>query len=117
MNFCIEAARNGRDLGVLWNAPYRVDITDAVKVGAANELELKVVNLWANRLIGDEHLPEDSNRDAAGVLKEWPQWILEGKPSPTGRFTFITRRPWTKEDQPVKSGLLGPVRVIAAEKL
>jgi len=108
---------NGHDLGVLWNAPYRIDITDAVRTGAVNELEVKVVNLWVNRLIGDESLPEDGDRDVKGVLSKWPNWILDGKPSPTGRFTFVTRQPWTKDDQPVKSGLLGPVQVISIEKL
>lgn len=99
---------NGRDLGILWKPPYRVDITAAVKPGA-NELEISVVNLWANRLIGDEHLPEDSERNPNGTLKSWPQWLLEGKPSPTGRFTFSSWRLWGKNDLLQDSGLLGPV--------
>ena len=51
---------NGKDLGILWKAPYRVDIFGAVKNGE-NVLEVKVVNLWVNRMIGDELLPEDSD--------------------------------------------------------
>jgi hypothetical protein len=50
---------NGRDLGILWKPPYRVDVTAAALPGN-NSLEVAVVNLWPNRLIGDEQLPEDS---------------------------------------------------------
>ncbi len=103
-----EVKLNGKKLGILWKAPYRVDVTDAIKRGE-NVLETKVVNLWVNRLIGDELLPEDSERNADGTLKKWPQWLEEGKPSPAGRFTFTTWRLWKKGDALQESGLLGPV--------
>ena len=99
---------NGRNLGILWKPPFRVDATDALKPGD-NTLEVSVVNLWINRMIGDEQLPEDSERNANGTLKAWPQWVQEGKPSPTGRYTFTSWRLWKKNDALVPSGLLGPV--------
>jgi hypothetical protein len=49
---------NGRELGILWKKPFRIDITSGARAGA-NSLELTVVNLWPNRLIGDANLPED----------------------------------------------------------
>lgn len=64
---------NGRDLGTLWKPPFRVGVTDAVKPGE-NALDVQVVNLWVNRMIGDEQLPEDSERNPNGTLKEWSQW-------------------------------------------
>jgi hypothetical protein len=82
-------------------------VTEALKSGQ-NRLEVKVTNLWPNRLIGDEQLPEDCEWDGKH-LKAWPQWLLEGKPSPTGRITFTTWRHWYKDDQPLPSGLFGPV--------
>lgn len=48
-----EMRVNGRSFGVLWRAPFRIDITDALKA-RANELEIQVTNLWPNRLIGDQ---------------------------------------------------------------
>ncbi|MBU6402027.1 MAG: glycosyl hydrolase family 43, partial [Verrucomicrobia bacterium] len=99
---------NGRDLGVLWKPPYRLDITRAARRGS-NTLEMAVANLWPNRMIGDEELPEDSQRNPNGTLKEWPAWVQAGKPSPTGRYTFTTWNLWKKDDPPVDSGLLGPV--------
>jgi hypothetical protein len=101
---------NGKDLGTLWKAPYRVDITGAVKAGE-NVLQIRVVNLLVNRMIGDEFLPEDSERNKNGTLKQWPVWLEEGKPSPTGRRTFTTWRGLKKEDPLQESGLLGPVTV------
>jgi len=108
-----EVKLNGHDLGVLWKPPFRVDATDAVQAGE-NSLEVKIVNLWVNRMIGDEQLPEDSARNPNGTLKEWPQWLQEGKPSPTARHTFSTWRLWKKDAPLQESGLLGPVTLRAA---
>jgi hypothetical protein len=101
---------NGRDLGLLWKPPYRVDITAAAQAGD-NILEIEVVNLWVNRLIGDEQLPEDSERNPNGTLKAWPDWLRAGQPSPTGRYTFSSWRLWKADDPLQDSGLLGPVTV------
>jgi hypothetical protein len=103
-----EVKLNGKTFPTLWKPPFVVDITDAAKAGK-NKLEVRVVNLWPNRMIGDEQLPEDSERNANGTLKQWPQWLLDGKPSPTGRFTFTSWRLWKKDEPLLESGLLGPV--------
>jgi hypothetical protein len=59
---------NGKDLGVVWTAPWRLDITEAARA-AANELAIEVVNLWPNRLIGDAKLPPDQRRTKTNVRK------------------------------------------------
>ena len=108
-----EVSVNSQDLGILWKPPFRVNITDAAKPGM-NKLVVKVTNLWPNRLIGDEQLPDD--REWKGKqLKEWPQWVLDGKPSPTGRFTFTTWHHYTKDSSLLESGLIGPVTLQTAE--
>lgn len=99
---------NGKDCGTLWKPPFVVDLTDGAKTGV-NDLEVRIVNLWPNRLIGDEQLPEDSDRNPEGTLRKWPQWLLDGKPSPAGRLTFTSWRLWKKDDLLLESGLLGPV--------
>ena len=106
-----EVKLNGEDLGILWKQPYQIDVTAALKPGK-NRLEVKVVNLWGNRQIGDENLPEDSDRNPNGTLKSWPEWVQQEKPSPTGRFSFTSWRLWTKGDPLQVSGLLGPVQVL-----
>jgi hypothetical protein len=109
-----EVKLNGKDLGILWKPPFRVRVTEALKSGE-NTLEVKVVNLWINRQIGDQQLPEDSDRNKDGTLKSWPPWVLEDKPSPTGRYTFTSWRLWKKDDPLVESGLLGPVTLSTGE--
>jgi len=111
-----EVSVNGKPLGVLWKPPFRADITAVAKPGK-NKLEIKITNLWPNRLIGDEQLPPDCEWSPNGAIKEWPQWLLDGKSSPTGRLTFTTWHHWTKTDKPLTSGLLGPVTVSAAVKV
>ena len=110
---------NGKDLGVLWKKPFRIDVTGYLKPGA-NDVEIRVVNLWCNRLIGDQQLPEDAEwKDGFmgwggqfQILKSWPQWLKDGKPSPSGRFTFSTASYYNKGDALVPSGLLGPVQLM-----
>jgi hypothetical protein len=77
---------NGTDCGVVWTAPWRVDIRRALK-SSANVLEIEVANLWPNRMIGD-----------AG--------------SPDRKFTQTTYRPYKAADPLLPSGLLGPVRLL-----
>ncbi|HZT21875.1 MAG TPA: glycosyl hydrolase, partial [Verrucomicrobiae bacterium] len=110
-----EVSLNGQSFGVLWKPPFRLNITRAARPGK-NSLQIKVTNLWPNRLIGDEQLPADCQWNGK-ALAAWPQWLLEGKPSPTGRFTFTTWHHWTKDDPLLESGLLGPVRLEVAGKI
>ena len=46
-----EVIVNGKSLGIVWKTPFRVNVTDALKQGD-NALEIKVTNLWVNRLTG-----------------------------------------------------------------
>jgi hypothetical protein len=108
-----EVKLNGKSLGILWRPPYKAEITEVLQNGS-NELEIRVVNLMVNRMIGDEQLPDDSERKANGTLKSWPQWLGEGKPSPTGRYTFTSWRLWAKDSPLQTSGLLGPVTIQTA---
>ncbi len=104
---------NGRELETLWKAPYRVDITGAARRGR-NNLEIEVANLWINRMIGDESLAEDGERNPDGTLKSWPKWLEEGHGSPTGRRTFTSWKLWRSEEPLRPSGLLGPVRILTS---
>jgi alpha-L-rhamnosidase len=108
-----EVELNDHDFGVLWKPPFRVNITAAATPGT-NHLVVKVTNLWPNRLIGDEQLPPDCEWDG-NHLKAWPQWFLDGKPSPTGRLTFTTWHHWKKDSPLFPAGLLGPVTLRTAE--
>lgn len=86
-----EIIVNGQSLGIVWKQPFRVNVTGALKAGD-NKVEIKVTNLWVNRLIGDT------------------------QPGVTNKITYTTM-PFYKADSPLlPSGLLGPVQVIAATK-
>jgi hypothetical protein len=108
-----EVSLNGQKLGTLWKPPFEVELTRAAKKGV-NQLQVKVTNLWPNRLIGDEQLPPDVEWNGK-QLKGWPEWLLEGKPSPTGRLTFTTWHHWYKDSALLESGMMGPVKLSAVE--
>jgi hypothetical protein len=110
-----EVWLNGTSLGILWKPPFELNVSAAVRPGT-NTLEVKVTNLWPNRLIGDEHLPPDCQWKGR-QLRAWPEWLTQGKPSPTGRLTFTTWHHWTRDDALLPSGLLGPVTLRPAEVL
>jgi hypothetical protein len=109
---------NGRDLGVVWCAPWRVNLPAGLLKPSGNELEIEITNVWANRLIGDEQEPPDcqwlpGHMGYGGFLKEFPQWFVAGQPRPSkGRYCFTTWNYFTKDSPLVSSGLLGPVRIM-----
>ncbi len=107
---------NGEDLGTLWKPPYRIEVTKQLRRGE-NRLEVRVVTLWPNRMVGDEEMAEDSQRHADGTLQRWPDWLLEDRPSPAGRITFTCWRLWKKGDRLVEAGLLGPVRLVPGQRV
>ena len=78
---------NGKELGTVWHAPFRVDATAALKPGA-NEVTVKVVNSWVNRLIGDL------------------------QPDATTKYTFSDWKSYKADSPLLPSGLLGPVAVL-----
>ncbi len=59
---------NRHQMQVLWCAPFRFDITQFAKPGT-NDLEVEVVNLWPNRLIGDGKLPENQRLTKTNISK------------------------------------------------
>ncbi len=82
-----EVTLNGKPLDTLWKAPFRVDVTSAMHPGD-NLLEVRVVNLWVNRLIGD------------------------AQPDAEEKYTFTARNPYKAASPLVPAGLLGPVRLL-----
>ena len=79
-----DVTLNGKPLGILWKPPYAYDVTGLVRSGK-NELKIEIVNLWANRLVGDAKLPREK------------------------RVTRITQK--VPIGGPHESGLLGPVQL------
>jgi hypothetical protein len=86
-----EVTVNGKSLGIVWHAPYRVDATGALKPGA-NEVTIKVTNAWVNRLIGDQ------------------------QPDAKTKYTFADVKPYKVTSPLLPSGLLGPVNVYSVSK-
>jgi hypothetical protein len=82
-----EVFVNGQSCGVIWTAPYRVDVTKALRPGK-NDLRIEVTNTWFNRMKGDLLLPE----------KE--------------RITQTNAPFWAKDKPLMPAGLLGPVTLI-----
>ncbi|HEU4386662.1 MAG TPA: glycoside hydrolase, partial [Blastocatellia bacterium] len=82
-----EVRVNGTQPGIVWKRPFRVDVTDAMKPGA-NALEVKVTNLWVNRLIGDQ------------------------QPDVTRKYTYTTMPFYRANSVLLPSGLLGPVQLV-----
>ena len=88
-----EVFVNGKPAGILWKPPFRTEVTPLLKPGV-NELRIEVVNLWINRLAGDADMPTDRRLTRTNIVSDRSQ----SKPEP-----------W----QPLRSGLLGPVRIVA----
>lgn len=85
-----EVVVNNKSLGIVWKKPFRVDVTGNFKPGA-NKVEIKVTNLWVNRLIGDQQ--------------------------PGANKITYTTMPFYQANSPLlPSGLLGPVQIIAQTK-
>jgi alpha-L-rhamnosidase/Glycosyl hydrolases family 2, sugar binding domain/F5/8 type C domain len=113
-----EVVLNGQPAGILWKPPFRVDITRLLKAGK-NRLEIKVTNLWVNRMVGDEQQPDDCEwmaprtiyNDMAGQgIKHIPDWVWTGGPRPQkGRYTFTTWKFYNRDTPLLESGLIGPV--------
>jgi hypothetical protein len=86
-----EVAVNGKPVGIIWKPLFEADVTAALKPGR-NQIEVKVTNLWRNRLIGDR------------------------QPATEKKYTFITFQHYTKDTPLLDSGLLGPVRLLAVTR-
>jgi beta-galactosidase/beta-glucuronidase len=82
-----EVLVNDKPLGVVWKAPYRVDVSGALKPGD-NQVEIRVTNSWANRIIGDRQ------KNAAKI------------------YTFTSPSFYRANSPLWPSGLLGPVQFI-----
>ncbi|MDR0871430.1 MAG: hypothetical protein LBN39_11625, partial [Planctomycetaceae bacterium] len=113
-NVIAEVKLNGKDLGTLWTLSKSVDVTDTLKQGE-NALEIKVTNLWVNRLIGDAKLPDVPERNKDNRLDKFPDWVINGGAIPDGRSTFCMWNLWNGNETPVPSGLIGPVKLVPAK--
>lgn len=102
-------------MATLWKAPYTIDVSSFISKGK-NQLTIELTNLWVNRLIGDEHYPNTSGYDIN--KPDMPEWYVQNKPMPASkRLTFCAYPFYTKSDQLMPSGLLGPVKIKSVQKI
>lgn len=89
---------NGKDKGLVWTAPFRVEISGELQKGS-NTLDIEVVNSWYNRVAGDQTFPERKQYTSTNInLKN----DFRGRP-----IDVIPLEP---------SGLLGPVTIEEAAR-
>ncbi len=121
VNHIAKVVCNGKDLGIVWTAPWHIQIPKQFLKTGNNYLQIEVTNVWANRLIGDEQEPEDcewlpGHLTGGNSLKEFPDWFLNKQSRPSkNRYCFTTWNYFTKESPLISSGLLGPVRLVSEE--
>jgi hypothetical protein len=112
-----EVVVNGQAVGTVWKEPYRIEITKAVQPGE-NQLEIRVTNLWPNRMIGDEQLPEENQYSPFGPVLALPDWYIHNREKTGERITFCAWHSYRRTDPLLASGLLGPVKIfVAVEKV
>ena len=108
---------NGKDLGVLWHPPFRVEITDHLKPGT-NNLAIAVTTTWHNRLVGDEQHPadfewgKDRGPTMGRALAAYPDWFLKNQPRPTPARKAFVNWFYHRPNTPLRpAGLLGSVEL------
>ena len=112
-------------MGVVWTAPWTIEIPATLLKSKNNQLIIEVSNVWVNRLIGDEQEPNDCEwikgqmgdylpgHKAGSYLKAFPDWFVKNEQRPSkGRFCFTTWKYFSKDSPLLSSGLLGPVRIM-----
>ena len=90
-----EVILNGRNLGVLWKKPFRLDVRKVVREGE-NELEIRVTNLWPNRLIGDKQHP-----DKKKTFTTWDYWKPDIELLPSGLLGPVFLQPYIRVKIPI----------------
>lgn len=123
-----EVFVNGQPCGILWHTPFAADVTDALQEGK-NELEIRVTNLWVNRMIGDEFEPDDiiwgepsrygyapGSPLIGSTIKEVPEWLEKNLPRPSqGRHAVMSFKFFSQDAPLHPSGLLGPVVLVEGQ--
>jgi len=104
-----EVTLNGKRLGLAWLPPYRIELSGAVRAGT-NQLEIRVANLWANRLNGDSLRPESTRFTRSNLDRIQTDPTSD---SSYGRVPLGKTRPvYTNIPPLMPSGLFGPVQII-----
>jgi hypothetical protein len=111
---------NNTDLGVVWTAPWSVKLPASLLKKENNKLEIRITNVWANRLIGDKHESDDcewlNGYEGGRFLERFPEWFYQNKTRPSKeRYCFTTWDYFTVDSPLISSGLIGPVRIIENE--
>jgi hypothetical protein len=104
-----EVTLNGKRLGLAWLPPYRIEISGAVRAGA-NTLEIRVANLWANRLNADSVRPEATRLTRSNLDR------IQTDPTSDSSYGRVPKGPtrpvYTTLPPLMKSGLFGPIQII-----
>jgi hypothetical protein len=104
-----EVTLNGKRVGLVWLPPYRIEISGVAHVGT-NQLDIRVANLWANRLNADSLRPESERLTRSNLDRIQTDPTSD---SSYGRVPKGKTRPVYKEIPPLmKSGLFGPVQIV-----
>jgi hypothetical protein len=82
-----EVTVNGKNLGIVWKSPFRVDVTGSLKPGK-NAVEITVTDAWVNRIVGDR------------------------QPNVSQTYTFTSPKFYKADSKLVAAGLLGPVQFV-----